>query len=422
MKLAVIGAGIVGITSAYELTLDGHEVTVFERRQTAAEEASFACGGLIAAGWSVPLHSPDRGLRQLLPGPHSAAALRLVGLPRASQWQWLRQCLRASTSGAHRAAAAQLHLLTRYSQQRLDALSSSLQLTHDRAQGLLVLWRSEANQAQAHSALAWLREQDWPHQMLSRAQAHQVEPALNAHTPLHAALWLPEATAVNCRQFALLLKAQAQQRGCRFEFAHTVERLSTAGGVTLTHCQAGQDARHESRFDAVVVCAGATSAALLRPLGLHLPLQAVYGHSISAALREPLDAPAAAVLDAHQQVSITRLGQRIRVAGGLQFGGAPARESAAELRRLHQVLSDWFPGAARFGGGGVQEWQGAQAFLPDAGLLLGQSRLPAVWFNLGHGGSGWALACGCARALADQMQGRVTDLDLAGFAPQRLGL
>ncbi|WP_382324383.1 FAD-dependent oxidoreductase [Hydrogenophaga sp. UC242_53] len=166
------------------------------------------------------------------------------------------------------------------------------------------------------------------------------------------------------------------------------------------------------------------SARLLHPLGLRLPLQPVYSHSLSAAVREPLDAPQSAVLDAGHGISIARLGQRIRVAGGSEFGATPGQPSKATLKRLYGVLADWFPGAVRLGGprGSVQEWQGAQATLPDGPPVLGATRQPGVWLNLGHGGAGWAMACGTARALADQLSGRSAEIDITGSSPQRFGL
>ena len=175
------------------------------------------------------------------------------------------------------------------------------------------------------------------------------------------------------------------------------------------------------RFDAVVMCAGVTSAALLRPLGLRIPIAPVYGYSISAHIREPLNAPRSAVMDERYKVAISRLGQRVRVAGSAEIGGSPSHKRAGALRTLYKVLHDWFPGAAQLGSG-VQEWKGARPMLPDGPPVLGASGLPGLWLNLGHGSSGWALACGSARALADVMAGHAPAVDLEGLGVERLGL
>ena len=420
MKLAVIGAGVIGITTAYELSRDGHEVTVFERHHTAAEEASFANGSLIAPAWLAPLAGPGSARGLLAPAATHPGGLKLAGLPNASQWRWLWRWLHAASPAVHGAHRDHMHRLAQYSQNCLEAITDGHQLEYDRGQGLLVLWRTEREAAQARAALQPLREQGAAIRELDATQARKIEPSLNPDTPLHSAQELPTGLTANCRQFTLLLKNLAQQQGCSFQFGTTVERVDDVPRRATD--AGGSRSPSQQAFDGVVLCAGVASAALLRPLGLTLPLQPVYGHSISAAVREPLDAPHSAVIDGRHQVSVSRLGQRVRVAGGSTLGGTPGATSAAELRRLYRVLMDWFPGAARLGGpkGSVQEWRGAQAMLPDGPPLVGDSGVPRVWLNLGHGSSGWAMACGSARALADQIQGRAPEIDLSPYSPNRL--
>ena len=161
---------------------------------------------------------------------------------------------------------------------------------------------------------------------------------------------------------------------------------------------------------------------LLRPLGLHLPLAPVHGYSVSAPILEPLNAPRSAVMDERYKVAITRLGRRVRVAGSAQIGGDPARLHPGAVQTLYKVLHDWFPGAAQLSNRStsVQEWKGARPMLPDGPPVLGATGIPGVWVNLGHGSSGWALACGSARAVADLMAGRDPLLDLEGLGIERL--
>lgn len=420
MKIAVIGAGVIGVTTAYELTRDGHEVTVFEKRSTAAEEASFANGGLVTPGWLALLAQTGQATRLWWPTTVNPSGPQLSDWSSATQWRWLWRRLRATRAPQRPQEQAALLRLAQSSQDRLASITTEEQLDYDHSQGVLVLLRHEREAAQVRAALPALREQGAVVRELDAQQARLLEPSLNPDTALSGALELTTGLAANCRQFTLLLKGLAQARGCQFQFGCEVARLDASGrGVTLTLSAADTN---PVAFDAAILCAGTASGLLLRGLGLPLPLQAVYGHSVSAAVREPLDAPLSAVIDARHQVSIARLGQRVRVAGGSTLGGHPGRLSAPELRRLYRVLMDWFPGAARLGGpqGSVQQWRGAQAMLPDGLPLVGESHIPRVWLNLAHGHSGWALACGCARALADRLQGREPDTDLAAFSPARL--
>lgn len=430
MKIAVIGAGVVGITTAYELTLDGHEVTVFERRITAAEESSFANGSLIAPGWNAFLGANGGSMGALLPWVRHSGALQLTRLPRGKEWGWIWQWLHAGKEARQPDIHRAIHQLTGYSHERLQSLTVGLQLDYERTENLLVLWRSEQDQARAQEALRVMTDIGWRHRVVPAEEARVREPALNTDTALHAALEITGTASANCRQFALQLKSEAHVLGCRFEFGTTVERLVAVGGppygVTLTHAptHATSGVRENTRFDGVVLCAGSAGTPLLQPLGLGLPLLPVLGHSISANVREPLDAPLSAVFDARQQVSIVRLGQRVRVSGGRQIGREAGFNSASELKRLYRVLSDWFPGAASMAGAQstVQEWQGTQGCLPDGLPVLGPTRVPGVWVNMGHGDSGWSMACGSARALADHLRGTTPDIDLAGYSPTRFGL
>ena len=429
LKIAIAGAGVVGITCAHELTLDGHEVTVFERRSTVAEEASFANGALIAPGWTAPwtLH------HQRLEWPWSShgAGLKLSRLPSAGEWNWLRQWRRAGQGPQSSSNHAQMHHWLRYSQERQQSITDQYQFEHDRSHGMLVLLRTEQEATAASTPAQQLRDLGLTARLLSADEARALEPSLNIETPLYGAVELGGEAVANCREFAVLLRAQTQRLGCQFEFNTIVSRIEPQPGsgvnLTLTHTAShpGDAPKDTSeRFDAVVVCAGVAAVGLLAPLGLKLPLQAVAGHSLSAAVREPMDAPQSAVLDARHGISIARLGQRVRVAGGTEWGRESGPPSKAALQRLYSALADWFPGAVRLGGpaGSVQEWRGVQATVSDGMPLFGASRLPGVWLNLGHGQAGWSVACGAARALADRMGSRVPDIDMAACSPQRHGL
>lgn len=421
---------MVGIASAHELSQDGHEVTVFERRSTVAEEASFANGALIAPGWTAPWAHDHQ--RLTWPWSTSGAGLQMSRLPRGSEWSWLWQWRRSSQGQRLSSNHAQVHRWVRYSQERQQAITDRYQLEHDRSHGMLVLLRSQQEAAAAEIPLQQLRDLGLNPRVLSGDEARALEPSLSTDTPLHSAVELSGEAVANCREFAVLLRAQAQQLGCRFEFNTIVSRiepqLNSGVSLTLTHTASHPSGKAPSdtiqRFEAVVICAGVAAAGLLAPLGLKLPLQSVVGHSLSAAVREPMDAPQSAVLDARHGISIARLGQRVRVAGGAEWGRESGPPTKAGLQRLYRALSDWFPGAVRLGGpaGSVQEWRGVQATLSDGMPLMGASRLPGIWLNLGHGQAGWSMACGAARALADRIEGREPDIDLGACSPQRYGL
>ncbi|HYF17304.1 MAG TPA: D-amino acid dehydrogenase [Ramlibacter sp.] len=421
MKVAVIGAGIVGVTTAYELAADGHEVTVFERRGAVAEETSFANAGVVAPGYVTPWAAPGMPAKVLRYVFSRHAPVKLTWPISAHELGWILQWWRACRLDTYLANRARLQRLAFFSRERLHWLTDSLQLDYDRSPGYLVLLRSEAERKLVQPGLQVLRDAGVTFHEVDPDATRALEPALNPDTRFAGAIHLPEDEAGNCRQFALLLKEAARDIGARFEFNTGVQPLDPARPATLV-VQHGEDAPVPRAFHAVVVCGGLQSAQLLRPLGLRVPIAPVYGYSISAPIREPLNAPRSALMDERFKVAITRLGQRVRVAGSAEIGGDPARKRKDALQTLYRVLQDWFPGAAQLSntGAAVQEWKGARPMLPDGPPVLGATGIPGVWVNLGHGSSGWALACGSARVVADLMGGREPLLDLEGLGIERL--
>jgi len=414
MRVAVVGAGIVGVTTAYELAASGLEVTVLERRGSVAAEASFANAGIVsptgATAWAAP-GMPRRWLRQLL-APH-----RPVRLGSWSQMPWLWRWWQAGRPAARAAQHAALQRLAHFSRVRLLELTRTLQLDYEQVAGITVLLRTPGDLARAQPGLALLRDEGVVHELLDAVRCRDIEPGLNPDTALAAAIHLPRDGVGNCRHFAHLLKTEAQRLGATFRFGRDVHALHPGNRPGLT---TGDGQRHE--FEAIVLCAGAQANAVLKSIGLRLPLVAMHGHSITAPLRQvdghPDPGPRAALLDDANEVSITRLGQRVRIAGGAELGGRPDRLDPLVLRKLYRVLDDWFPGAAVTRQ--AQHWKGARPMLPDGPPVLGESGAPGVWLNLGHGASGWALACGSAMVLAERIAGREAPLDTSGLGIARL--
>jgi D-amino-acid dehydrogenase len=421
MRIAIVGAGIVGVTTAYELAADGHEVTVFERNGAAALETSFANAGVVAPGYVTPWAAPGMPAKvaRYLFSRH--APVRVTWPLAAHELGWMLKWRRACELSTYLANRSRLQRLAFYSRQRLHHLTAALELEYDRSPGYMVLLRAEKDRKMVQAGLQVLRDAGVKFQEIDAAAARVIEPALNPDTPFAGAVHLPDDEVGNCRQFALLLKNEAQALGANFEFQAVVAPLDARDPTNLQVTTANTPTR-VSRFDAVVVCGGMASAMLLRPLGLHVPLAAVYGYSISAPIREPLNAPRSGLMDERYKVAISRLGNRVRVAGSAEIGGRPDRKRPEAIQTLYKVLHDWFPGAAQLAntGSAVQEWKGARPMLPDGPPILGATGIAGVWINLGHGSSGWALSCGSARVVADLMAARAPEVDIEGLGVERL--
>jgi D-amino-acid dehydrogenase len=417
MHIAIIGAGIVGVTTAFELVCDGHQVTVFERRSGVARETSFANAGVIAPGYVTPWAAPGmpwKVLRQMW-GRH--AAVRFAGPSALAELPWIFRWWLACRPRVHKTNRSAMQRLAQFSRARLLELTRALSLEYEQAPGYLVLLRGARELRMAQGGLKLLQELGVSHELVDAARCRELEPALNPKTSLLAAIHLPNDGVGNCRQFAHLIKAEAQRLGAAFRFDAQVTRVEP-GAAPCIETAAGE------RFgcEAVVLCTGPQANALLRPHGLSLPLAAVHGYSITAPLRQrddlPSLGPCAALMDEKYKVAISRLGQRVRVAGSAELGGSVDELRPAPLATLYRVLDDWFPGAAVIRD--VQQWKGARPMLPDGPPVLGASGRPGLWLNLGHGSSGWALACGSARIVADLVSGRDAPIDLASLGIARL--
>ncbi len=405
MNIAIVGAGATGIATAYALAQSGHAVTVYDRHGSAAEGASFAPTGWLAPALLQPWSAP--GLRA--PSSQLRLGSGLRGADLSWLWRW-RQAGRRIRRAPERIdpALAAIERLSQYSRQLRDSDPIAIDQDLQAHNGALVLLRSEATLARLAPALTVLADAGVGVQRIDAAQARQLEPGLAADFALAGALNLPEAATANNRLWTQLQRFAAQQLGVQFVFDAQVSRLQLAPARVLLKGESSARAH-----DAIVVCAGIDSAALLRPLGLALPLVGLGGYTVNAPVREPIHAPRCAVIDWDSQITLVRQGLRVRAGGGAELGtsGTP---HVPTLQRLYRALNQWFPGGMQ-PSQGVQSWRGIRAMSADGAPLLGASGLPGIWLNVGHGNHGAAMAHGCGQLLADLIDGRAPAIDTSGL-------
>jgi D-amino-acid dehydrogenase len=426
MKIAVIGAGMAGVAAAQALAVDGHEVTVVERRSSVAEETSFAPPGIAAAGLAAPWLPPPGRMQALSGGADEAARLLGTGAAFATPTLFGKG---DGPEAARRAERAQLlHRLHAQGQQRIDALARDLALDFERGDGLLLTLPDAACVAQAEAAVAWLQQQGDAVEFADAARQRQLEPGRQVADDAPRAAWLPNARVGNTREWTQLLRAHAQHLGVRFLFQHEVASIS-AGPQPVVRLGAPNEPARDVPFDAVVVCAALESARLLAPLGVKLPWRPIRGFSVTVAqhVREaaPDSGPRAALLDVRSGISISRLGARVRVAGGHEAVSPsaaavppavpPARKA---LQPLYSAVDDAFPGAVNWQQ--AQVWQATRAALADGLPAVGASGVPGVWLNAGHAHHGWALSQAAAGLLCTMIAGETAPAEAAALAPQRL--
>nr|WP_028311204.1 FAD-dependent oxidoreductase [Derxia gummosa] len=426
MHVAVIGAGVVGVCTAHWLRAAGHDVTVIDRRANVAQETSFAPAAIaapaLAVPWSAP-HMPGRWLRNWL-RPHGPVVLR-PGLSPAN-WLWLIRWLGESRARRFVANQERLRRLALLGREASLALIAEREIdSRDRA-GCLRLFRSERALAAATAQLPVLADAGFIVEEASPERCREIEPALSDELPLAGGLSLPDARTGNVAWFTRQLKRALMADGVRFHFRAEVNELDVSGGRPRLRLRATPELQDPDLTwhppsapdtlepDAVVLCTGTDSAGLLRRLGCSPGFVPVRGYSITLGIRRHERAPLAAVIDEATGVSITRMGNRMRVAGGVELGAR--RELSADgpvPEALWRVMRGWFGGAADLTC--PQIWVGERALLPQGTPLLGATPHPAVFVNLAHGSHGWTVAAGAGQVLAELVSGRPAPIDLDGL-------
>jgi D-amino-acid dehydrogenase len=452
-RVAVVGAGIVGTCTAWYLRERGLDVTVFERRDGVALETSWGNAGVIAPGYVTPWAAPGmpRKVLSYLFAAEAPVLFRPVASP--ALWRWIAQWLGECELSRYRINKSRMQRLAFYSRDELHALRARLGIDDGMRRGYLQLLRGERDLAMLGPARALLEENGVPHELLDAAACRALEPALSADTPLAGALHLPQDESASCPDFAQALARAAVQAGVRFEFGCTVRHVLTEGGATsglrversgapdpraagaaggrpgaveagstrVDAASSGAVARGAAadlRFDAVVVAGAVDSLPLLAEHGIRLPIWPIKGYSATLPMADAAPGPRRAMIDEAYKVAITPFRGHLRVAGTAELGGPALVPRPAALRTLVKVGRDWFPDAVRWED--ARCWVGARPMTPDGPALLGATPVAGLFINMGHGSTGWAMACGAGKAVADVVAGQATGIDLDGLTLARL--
>jgi D-amino-acid dehydrogenase len=407
LKIVVLGAGVVGVASAWYLSEAGHEVTVVDRQAEAGRETSYANGGQISAGHAEPWARPDvlpKIFRWL--GRENAP---LLFRPRASlaQWEWglrfLIECLPGRFERNTRALAG----LALYSRECLSALRDDTGIEYRSVRrGILHFCTDEREfEALARHAEA-MRRLGIARQVKSGAECVALEPALRQSTVrIVGGVHTPQDESGDAYEFTRELAFRAQARGVKFRYGETVRAIEASGDrVTGVATLGGAAGRIEG--DIYVVALGSFSPLVCLPLGVRMPVYPLKGYSITIPLAaEQADAaPSISLTDEARKIVITRLGDRLRSAGTAELGGYDTEVNTvrcgAILERVRALFPSIVPAAE------VTYWAGLRPATPNNVPLIGCTRLRNLYLNTGHGTLGWTLACGSGRALADLVSGR----------------
>lgn len=411
MKVVVLGAGIVGVSTAWYLLERGHEVTVVDRQPEAAMETSFANGAQISVSFCEPWAHPSAPLKVIKWLARDDSPLLFRPRLDPHQWAWGLRFLANCTHAAFERNVAQLVALGRYSHESLKALVAQTGIDYHRLErGILHFFSTQQDLEAAADGVAVMRRHGVDRRLLTREQVLAIEPALAHHAPhIAGGTYTASDESGDARVFTQALAERCARRGATFLYAHDVLGLDVAGGAVTSVRVVDQASgrRATLRADAFVAALGSHTAPLLRPHGVPLAIYPAKGYSATFRLRDPARASVVSMIDDARKIAISRLGDTVRVAGTAEMAGydngldgATARVRCAALVRRYEEL---FPGVADTSEPSF--WAGLRPSTPNNVPYIGRTRLDRLWVNAGHGTLGWTHGAGSGRALAELMSG-----------------
>jgi D-amino-acid dehydrogenase len=414
MKITILGAGVIGVTTAYYLAKSGHEVTVIDRQPGPALETSFANAGEVSFGYCSPWAAPgipQKALKWLFM-EHAPLILR----PKidAAMLSWMVKMLSNCTAGRYAINKSRMLRLADYSRVALADLRAETGIAYDeRMQGTLQLFRTQAQLDASAKDVKALAADGIPYEVLDKEGCIRMEPALAAaRDKIVGGLLTPKDETGDCFKFTNGLAEKATSMGVVFEYGRTILGIQSNGGkITGISTDKGL-----VTSDAYVVALGSYSPILLKPLGINLPVYPVKGYSLTIPIVDPSKSPESTVMDETYKIAITRLGDRIRVGGMAEISGYTNDLGQARRRTLEHSVTDLFPGGdiskANF-------WSGLRPMTPDGTPVIGATKLSNLYINSGHGTLGWTMSCGSARMLSDVISGRKPEIETTDLALSR---
>ena len=414
MKVAVLGAGIIGVTSAYQLAKAGLEVVVIDRQTGPALETSFANAGEVSFGYCSPWAAPGIPQKALKWIFMEHAPLILRPKLDAAMLSWMIKMLANCTSDRYALNKSRMLRLADYSRLALAELREETGIAYDeRMQGTLQLFRTQAQLDASAKDVKALAADGIPYEILDRDACIRYEPALaHVRDKIVGGLLTPKDETGDCFKFTIALSKKAEELGVRFSYGTKIKSLDVDGGrVRGVVTEGGR-----ITADAVVVALGSYSPLLVRPHGIKLPVYPVKGYSLTIPITDASRAPESTVMDETYKIAITRLGDRIRVGGMAEISGYTNDLGQKRYATLEHSVTDLFPG------GDVSKasfWSGLRPMTPDGTPVIGPTNVVGLYLNTGHGTLGWTMSTGSARVISDLVGGKVPEIDADGLAISR---
>ncbi|MCK0198916.1 D-amino acid dehydrogenase [Ancylobacter sp. 6x-1] len=411
MRIIVLGGGVVGVTTAYQLQKDGHEVVLLEKNAVVADETSWGNAGMVAPGHSFVWSSPRAPmiLMRSLVLKNQALRFKLSADPRLYSWSWL--FLMECTAEKARRNTLLKHRLAAYSQSVLHEVIGEEDIAYDRNdRGILYFHRDPQALETGIANMRLLESDGQVIKVLDRDAVLKLEPALaGVGAKIAGAIHCPTDETGDPAKFTRGLAALVAKRGGDLRTGVTVTAIETTGDrVTGIATSAGT-----VKGDAYVLAMGCSSAGLARTVGLDLPIYPIKGYSLTIPVGNRPLPPTVAAVDEHNLVAISRFGDRLRVTATAEFAGYDKSHKPADFAFMKQVTQELYPEGADYER--AEMWAGLRPMTPTNLPFFGRRRLGNLYLNTGHGHIGWTMSHGSARITADLIAGRTPAIPMDGL-------
>lgn len=417
MKVVVLGAGVLGVTTAWYLSKLGADVTVIDRQREPGLETSYANAGELSYGMTSPWAAPGVPKKAVKWLFMKHRPLFIWPLISPTMWAWGLAMLKNCNEEAYRINKSRMVRVSNYSRNALKDLMDDVDLDFDlRERGTLQLFRTEKQLKGSKADQEVLAEFDSPFEVLDQDGCIEVEPGLaHVREKFVGGLRLTADRTGDCRMFTQQLAKAAEAQGVKFHYNVTIEGVALGpDGVEAVRTRKGR-----YTADRFVCCMGPYAPQFLKKIGIRVPIYPIKGYSITLPVTDDSAAPQSTIMDETHKVAITRLGDRIRVAGQAEIIGYNKKLGRHATDTVRHVVGDLFPK-----GGDVSQalgWTGLRPMTPDGTPVIGKTTVPNLFLNTGHGTLGWTMACGSARAVADVVMDRRPEIDMDGLEMTRYG-
>ncbi len=416
MRVCVLGAGVIGITTAYYLNKAGHQVTVIERNAQAGLETSYANGGQLSYSYVAPLAGP--GVVPKIPPWLLRRDSPLRFYPRfdLDQWRWCLRFIAACNRPQAEISTVHLLRLAYYSRKLIHDIVAQETVTFDfRRNGKLVIFSDADSFDGAQRTLAFQREHGSKQEALRQQEVLEKEPALAyIGKRIVGGIYTPSEDAGDCHDFCVTMEALLRERGVVFM---TDTKVLGMKRDAQREIRAVRTAKGDIEADAYVLALGAANAWHAKQLGFYLPIYPLKGYSLTAntaTATNPAGVPRISVTDSKYKVVYALLGDELRIAGMADIAGHDRSLQADRVALLIAHTKATFPDAADYSAD-LKPWAGLRPATPKGTPIIGVSPYRNLFLNAGHGALGWTLACACAKIVADQIEGKAPAIALDGL-------